>query len=98
MVIRPDKTRRAVIFSAFFSLILLVISGFMSPLLLISDVTTDSTVVQSVATAATYIAPIGGFFPLVAFFWVITTITGFEAAYGAFKVIKWAYKKIPTIS
>lgn len=86
------------IFSAFFSLILLVISGFMSPLLLLSDVATDSAAVQAVATASTYIAPINGFFPVAAFFWIITTLTGFEAAYGAFKVIKWAYKKIPTIS
>jgi len=69
-----------------------------SPLMLLSDVSADSSVVTSISTAVSYIATWNQILPLAAVFSVVGSIIAIEVIIASYKVIMWVLRRVPTQS
>lgn len=62
------------------------------------DVTPNSNIVSAVTTANGYIRALNDFIPNTTILAATGALLLFEIAYAAYKVIRWAYQKIPGIN
>lgn len=76
----------------------LVLYAFVSPVLLLSDVSGDSDIATGIANANSYLSAIPFHYILLSIVATIAFLTIFEAAYWAYKGVRWLYNKIPGIS
>ena len=82
--------------------IIVVIYGILtvvsSPLLLLDNVTTNSSIVSAITQAGGYIQPLSIVVPLDTLRNIIIIFTLFETWYGIYKIIRWVYRKIPGVT
>ena len=76
----------------------LVLYAILSPLLLLSDVSDSSNISTSIATANGYLAGIPFHYFLLSVVATLAFLIVFEAAFWAYKGVRWLYNKIPGIS
>jgi hypothetical protein len=79
----------------FFSSILL---GLLSPLFLLTDVASNSSIVAAIVVANGYISAVPFPYFVLSLLSSLSFLVVFEAAYGTYKVVRWVYKKIPGVS
>lgn len=75
-----------------------VIYAVLSPLLLLSDVTSDNSIASGIDTANGYISSVPFHNFMLSVLGSLAILTVFEAVYWGYKGIKWIYTKIPGIS
>ncbi len=71
---------------------------FLSPILLLADVSPNSPLVSSIATANGYIFAVPFHLFIISVLSTLVFILLFEAGYWTFKGIRFLYRKIPGIS
>jgi hypothetical protein len=72
--------------------------SFVSGLLGNSTVTANDSILGAVTTANGYIAAVQDFLPNGPILAATAFLLVFEASYGAYKIVRWAYRKIPGIT
>lgn len=61
-------------------------------------VSQDSNVTQGIATLSTYLSPINDILPIDTIVTILIFEIVFESLYFTYKLIRWGYRKVPTIS
>lgn len=84
--------------SAILYIILAFIVLITSPFRLLDDVSLNSSIGSSIATASGYISPINDFFPVNTILIVFGILIVYEVILGSYKIIKWVYNKIPGVN
>lgn len=63
-----------------------------------ADVPTTNAITTAVSTAASYYAAMDVIFPVQTFFDIIKFELVFELIYLGYKLVRWAYRKIPGVT
>lgn len=79
-------------------IIFVVLDFLVTPLKLLPDVTADSSVVQGITSAVSYMATFNAFLPLATLFLVVAAILAVELGVAVYKIIMWVVRRIPTQS
>lgn len=80
------------------NLVYLFASGIVALFRTFGTVSTDSNVTQGIATISTYLSPLNDILPLDTIVAILIFELVFEGLYFTYKLIRWGYKKVPTIS
>jgi hypothetical protein len=75
-----------------------VLFAITSPLLLLSNVTTNSSIVSAIATAGGYLGGVPFVDTILSILGSMAFLVTFEAFFWAYKGIRWLYRKIPGVT
>lgn len=62
------------------------------------DVPANNDFVSGILTIRDYYIALSDIFPMVVILAIVAFVAGFEIVYGTYKLIRWAYNKIPGVN
>lgn len=80
------------------NVVYLVLKGLSSPLLLLPDVSLDSSIVSSISTFSEMLAGLNGFLPITTLLSIFAIALIVESALFIYRIVMWIIRKIPGVS
>jgi len=98
ILLQQNEAYRAMITTAFISVLIGLLFVLISPVLLLPNVTIDSSFSVAIATASGYLASANAILPVISLLAIVTFFVLFETGYAIYKAVKWVYSKLPGIN
>ena len=84
--------------TAILTLLYYAVSALLSPLLLLPDVELSQSVISAITSAGSYVSILDIIIPVGTLVTILGLMVAVEVAVFTYKLIKWAYSKIPGIN
>ena len=84
--------------TALLNLVYFFVLGIVSVISSLGEVSTNNAVTSSIITLKTYYTSLNSYIPIDTIVAIIAFDLAFEAVYLTYKLIRWAYQKVPTIN